>query len=435
MAVITMRQMLEAGVHFGHQTRRWNPKMKRFIFGERNGIYIIDLEQTLGRVERAYEYVRDLVAGGGVILFVGTKKQAQDPVRSYAEKCGMPYVNERWLGGMLTNFDTISKRVGKMLEYERMRDSGEFEAMPKKEALLLTREMEKLQRNLGGLRGMTRKPDAIFVLDTKKEHIAVTEANKLGIPVVAVVDTNVDPELVQYPIPGNDDAIRANSLLARVIADAVEEGRFIAAKRDPGNAPVIRSAEQEAAFAAQQTEARNAAARAQAEREARLAAAREATPAAEPAEAPATALAAEPDAVPADRRRPGRGARRGRGCRARRRPGRPPTSRPRRHAPRLSSPTPPRRLRGPGRDAHRRPWLPSPTPSRRPPRSRPRRPRPRRPWRRPPTRPTTRRADRDGVHRQGRPGPAPGHRRRDDGCEEGPGGQRRRHGGRQELVA
>ena len=305
MAVITMRQMLEAGVHFGHQTRRWNPKMKRFIFGERNGIYIIDLEQTLTRVERAYGYVRDLVAGGGVILFVGTKKQAQDPVRSYAEKCGMPFVNERWLGGMLTNFDTISKRVGKMLEYERMRDSGEFEAMPKKEALLLTREMEKLQRNLGGLRGMTRKPDAIFVLDTKKEHIAVTEANKLGIPVVAVVDTNVDPELVQYPIPGNDDAIRANSLLARVIADAVEEGRFIAAKRDPGNAPVVRSAEQEAAFAAQQTEARNAAARAQAEREARLAAARDATPADEPAEAPATGPAApSPTPSPAASERP-----------------------------------------------------------------------------------------------------------------------------------
>ena len=211
----------------------------------------------------------------------------------------MPFVNERWLGGMLTNFDTISKRVGKMLEYERMRDSGEFEAMPKKEALLLTREMEKLQRNLGGLRGLDRRPDAIFVLDTKKEHIAVTEANKLGIPVVAVVDTNVDPELVQYPIPGNDDAIRANSLLARVIADAVEEGRFIAAKRDPGNAPVTRSAEQEAAFAAEQTEARNAAARAQAEREARLAAARTATPAAEPEEQPAQELSAEPDAEPA----------------------------------------------------------------------------------------------------------------------------------------
>ena len=238
MAVITMRQLLEAGVHFGHQTRRWNPKMRRFIFGERNGIYIIDLEQTLSRVEKAYGFVRDLVANGGVLMFVGTKKQAQDPVRSFAEKCGMPYVNERWLGGMLTNFDTIAKRINKMLEYERMQRSGEFEAMPKKEALLLTRELEKLQRNLGGLRDMTRRPDAIFVLDTKKESIAVTEANKLGIPVVAVVDTNVDPELVQYPIPGNDDAIRANSLLARVIADAVEEGRFIAAKRDPvGAAP------------------------------------------------------------------------------------------------------------------------------------------------------------------------------------------------------
>jgi small subunit ribosomal protein S2 len=303
MAVITMRQMLEAGVHFGHQTRRWNPKMKRFIFGERNGIYIIDLEQTLGRVERAYEFVRDLIAGGGVILFVGTKKQAQDPVRSYAEKCGMPYVNERWLGGMLTNFDTISKRVNKMLEYERMRDSGEFDAMPKKEALQHVREMEKLQRNLGGIRGLTRRPDAIFVLDTKKEHIAVTEANKLGIPVVAVVDTNVDPELVQYPIPGNDDAIRANSLLARVIADAVEEGRYIAAKREPGRAPAPRTAEQEAAFAAEQAEARRQAAAAQAEREARLAAARtpattEAAPAAPAAPtAEETVPTASPDEV------------------------------------------------------------------------------------------------------------------------------------------
>jgi small subunit ribosomal protein S2 len=294
MAVITMRQMLEAGVHFGHQTRRWNPKMKRFIFGERNGIYIIDLEQTLGRVERAYEFVRDLVAGGGVILFVGTKKQAQDPVRSYAEKCGMPYVNERWLGGMLTNFDTISKRVNKMLEYERMRDSGEFDAMPKKEALQHVREMEKLQRNLGGIRGLTRRPDAIFVLDTKKEHIAVTEANKLGIPVVAVVDTNVDPELVQYPIPGNDDAIRANSLLARVIADAVEEGRYIAAKREPGRAPAPRTAEQEAAFAAEQAQARRQAAAAQAEREARLAAARSTTAESAPEE-PAAPVETLPD--------------------------------------------------------------------------------------------------------------------------------------------
>ena len=211
--------------------------MKRFIFGERNGIYIIDLEQTLGRVETAYGFVRDLVAGGGTILFVGTKKQAQDPVKSYADKCGMPYVNERWLGGMLTNFETISKRVDKMLEYERMQASGEFDAMIKKEALLLDRELDKLQRNLGGLRGMKKAPDAIFVLDTKKEHIAVTEANKLGIPVVAIVDTNVDPEVVQYPIPGNDDAIRSNSLFARVIADAVEEGRYIANKRNPAPRP------------------------------------------------------------------------------------------------------------------------------------------------------------------------------------------------------
>src|SRR5262245_54665484 len=295
MAVITMRQMLEAGVHFGHQTRRWNPKMKRFIFGERNGIYIIDLEQTLGRVDKAYSYVRDLVAGGGVILFVGTKKQAQDPIRSYAEKCGMPYVNERWLGGMLTNFDTISKRINKMLEYERMRDSGEFDAMPKKEALLLTRELEKLQRNLGGLRGMTRRPDAIFVLDTKKESIAVTEANKLGIPVVAVVDTNVDPELVQYPIPGNDDAIRANSLLSRVIADAVEEGRFIAAKREPGSAPVTRTAEQAAEFSSQQAAARREAAAAQAARDRRLQGATTAADAASPSE-----TAASPNDTAAD---------------------------------------------------------------------------------------------------------------------------------------
>ena len=231
MAVISMRQMLEAGVHFGHQTRRWNPKMRRFIFGERNGIYIIDLEQTLTRVETAYGFVRDLVADGGVILFVGTKKQAQDPIQSYALKVGMPFVNERWLGGMLTNFETMSKRVNKMLEYERMKASGEFDAMIKKEALMLDRELAKLQRNLGGLRDMKKAPDAIFVVDTKKEHIAVTEANKLGIPVVAVVDTNVDPDVIQYPIPGNDDAIRANSLLIETIAAAVEEGRYIASRR------------------------------------------------------------------------------------------------------------------------------------------------------------------------------------------------------------
>jgi small subunit ribosomal protein S2 len=279
MAVITMRQMLEAGAHFGHQTRRWNPKMKRFIWGERNGIYIIDLEQTLGRVETAYGYVRDLVAGGGTILFVGTKKQAQDPVRSYADKCAMPYVNERWLGGMLTNFETMSKRVSKMLEYERMHATGEIDTMIKKEALMLNRELVKLQRNLGGLRHMTKAPDAIFVLDTKKEHIAVTEANKLGIPVVAVVDTNVDPEVIQYPIPGNDDAIRSNSLFARVIADAVEEGRFIANKRNPAPPPPAERTDEEIAeFEAAQTAARAAAAQAQADRDARLAAAKDHSP-------------------------------------------------------------------------------------------------------------------------------------------------------------
>jgi len=275
MAVVSMRQMLEAGVHFGHQTRRWNPKMKQFIFGERNGIHIINLDQTLERTEVAYAFVRDLVAKGGTVLFVGTKKQAQDPIRSYAEKCGMYYVNERWLGGMLTNFETISKRVSKMQEYERMKASGEFEAMPKKEALLLTRELEKLQKNLSGISNLKARPDAIFVLDTMKEHIAVTEANKLKIPVVAVVDSNVDPDMVQFPIPGNDDAIRSNDLLTRVIAEAVIEGRFIHQKRNPhvaAAAPTGRTAEEEAAFEAQQANARRQAAQAQAEREARLAA-------------------------------------------------------------------------------------------------------------------------------------------------------------------
>jgi small subunit ribosomal protein S2 len=296
MAVVTMRQLLEAGVHFGHQTRRWNPKMKRFIWGERSGIYIIDLQQTLPRLEQAYAYIRDLVAGGGTILFVGTKKQAQDAVRDAAERSGMPYVNQRWLGGMLTNFETMAKRVGKMQEYERMRDIGEFDAMPKKEALQLSRELEKLDRNLGGIRSMARRPDAIFVLDTKKEHIAVTEANKLGIPVVAVVDTNCDPDLIQFVIPGNDDAIRASQLVCRVVSDAVVEGRYIASKRG-GGAPkaapetAVRSPEEEAAFQARQADARRQAAAAQAEREARLATRRAPAPAAAGAES-------APDAEP-----------------------------------------------------------------------------------------------------------------------------------------
>ena len=286
MSIVSMRQMLEAGVHFGHQTHRWNPRMKRFIFGERNGIYIIDLEQTLDRVETSYKFVRDMVANGGSILFIGTKKQAQDPIKFFAEKCGMPYINERWLGGMLTNFDTIAKRVSKMQDYERMRDTGEFELMPKKEALLISRELEKLQKNLSGIRNMSRLPTAVFILDTVKESIAVTEANKLGLPVIAVVDTNVNPDLITYPIPGNDDAIRANELMCRMICEAVTEGRVIAEKTTgrasaPSSAPaapVARNAAEQAEFELQQEAARKAATEAQAARDARVASAGEATP-------------------------------------------------------------------------------------------------------------------------------------------------------------
>ena len=229
--VVTMRQLLKAGVHFGHQTRRWNPKMQRFIHGERNGIYLIDLNQTLDRITDAYSYVRDTVSKGGMVLFVGTKKLTQDAVKSFAQSCGQPYVNQRWLGGMLTNFETMAKRVAKMKEYQRMRDSGEFEEMPKKEALMLSRELEKLERNLSGISMLKERPQVVFVLDTKKEHIAVTEANKLGIPVIAVVDTNCDPDVIDFVIPGNDDAIRSGELMCRVISEAVEEGQLIRAKK------------------------------------------------------------------------------------------------------------------------------------------------------------------------------------------------------------
>ena len=224
MAVVTMRQLLEAGVHFGHQTRRWNPKMKRFIFGERNGIYIIDLQKTAGAIESTYGFLRDTVAKGGNVLFVGTKKQAQESIRSQAERVTMPYVNYRWLGGMLTNFTTIYKRLQRLKELEAMEQSGATEVLPKREVLRLKHEREKLERNLGGIRDMTRLPAAVWVVDTRKEHIAVTEARKLGIPVVAILDTNCDPDEVDYPIPGNDDAIRAGSLLTRIVADAVSEG-------------------------------------------------------------------------------------------------------------------------------------------------------------------------------------------------------------------
>ena len=205
--------------------------MQRFIHGERNGIYLIDLNQTLERIADAYSYVRDTVAEGGMVLFVGTKKQTQDAVKSFAQGCGQPYVNQRWLGGMLTNFETMAKRVGKMKEYQRMRDSGEFDEMPKKEALMLSRELAKLERNLSGISMLKERPQVVFVLDTKKEHIAVTEANKLGIPVIAVVDTNCDPDVIDFVIPGNDDAIRSGELMCRVISEAVEEGQLILSKK------------------------------------------------------------------------------------------------------------------------------------------------------------------------------------------------------------
>ena len=225
MPVVTMRQLLEAGVHFGHQTRRWNPKMKRFIFAERNGIYILDLQQTMTGIEKAYRFTRDLVAGGGTILFVATKRQVQDAIQEQAERCGMPYVNFRWLGGMLTNFRTIHDRIRRMRELEEMIETGAIASFPKKEQLRLTREHEKLARNLSGLKDLDKAPDAVYILDTKKEEICVREARKLGIPIVAVLDTNCDPDEVDYAIPGNDDAIRSGALLTRVIADAVLEGR------------------------------------------------------------------------------------------------------------------------------------------------------------------------------------------------------------------
>ena len=292
MAVVTMKQLLEAGVQFGHQTRRWNPKMKRFIHGDKSGIHIVDLRQTLAHLERAYVFVRDLVADGGTVLFIGTKKQAQDSVQSFAERCNMPYVNERWQGGMLTNFHTIAKRITKMKQYQRMRDSGEFEAMPKKEALLLERELTKLERNLGGIRDMEEPPGAVFILDTKKEYIAVTEARKLGVPIVAVVDTNCDPDLVDYAIPGNDDAIRSGRLMARVISDAVLEGRFIHSKRTEATG-TARDALTEAEIAEQQAQARAEAAAEAAEREARVAKAKAEKAAPAGAEEAAEDVAAE----------------------------------------------------------------------------------------------------------------------------------------------
>ena len=225
MSVISMKQLLEAGVHFGHQTRRWNPKMAEYIFAERNGIYIIDLQKTVKKIDEAYAAVCDLMKDGGEILFVGTKKQAQDSIKEEAERCGMYYINERWLGGMLTNFTTIKTRIARLKELEKMQEDGTFEVLPKKEVANLLHEKEKLTKNLGGIKEMKRIPDVMFVVDPRKERIAIQEAHTLGIPVVAIVDTNCDPEEVDFVIPGNDDAIRAVKLIAGKIADAVIETR------------------------------------------------------------------------------------------------------------------------------------------------------------------------------------------------------------------
>jgi small subunit ribosomal protein S2 len=234
--VVSMRQLLESGVHFGHQTRRWNPKMKRYIFTERNGIYIIDLQQSLAYIDRAYEFIKETVAHGGTILYVGTKKQAQEAIAEQARRVGMPFVNQRWLGGMLTNFSTVYKRLQRLKELEEI-DFNDVAAsgMTKKELLQLRREHDKLDKTLGGIRDMARVPSAIWVVDTKKEHIAINEARKLGIPVVAILDTNCDPDEVNYPIPGNDDAIRSVALLTRVVADAVAEGLIARAGASSGD--------------------------------------------------------------------------------------------------------------------------------------------------------------------------------------------------------
>jgi small subunit ribosomal protein S2 len=223
MAVISMKQLLEAGVHFGHQTRRWNPKMDKYIFTERNGIYIIDLQKTVKKVDEAYNFVRQLAENGGTMLFVGTKKQAQDSVKDEAERAGMYYINQRWLGGTLTNFSTIQKRTDRLHQLNRWEEDGTFAVLPKKEVILLRKEKERLEKFLGGIKNMRRLPDALFIIDPRKERIAVAEARKLGIPIVGIVDTNCDPDEIDYIIPGNDDAIRAVKLLTAKMADAIVE--------------------------------------------------------------------------------------------------------------------------------------------------------------------------------------------------------------------
>ena len=225
MAVVSMKQLLEAGVHFGHQTRRWNPKMSQYIFTERNGIYIIDLQKTVKKLEEAYLFIREIAAEGGEVLFVGTKKQAQDSVKEEAIRCDMPYVNARWLGGMLTNFNTIQRRIKRLAQLKTMESDGTFDLLPKKEVIKLNLEIEKLEKFMGGITGMKKQPAAMFIVDPRKERIAVAEAHRLGIPIIAIVDTNCDPDEVDFVIPGNDDAIRAVKLIAGAMADAIIEGR------------------------------------------------------------------------------------------------------------------------------------------------------------------------------------------------------------------
>jgi small subunit ribosomal protein S2 len=306
MAVVTMRQLLESGVHFGHQTRRWNPKMKRFIMTERNGIYIIDLQQSLTHINDAYDFVKQTVAHGGSILFVGTKKQAQEPVAEQATRVGMPYVNHRWLGGMLTNFTTISKRLQRLKELEDIDfDDVAGSGHTKKELLILKREKDKLEKTLGGIRTMSRVPSAVWIVDTKKEHLAVDEARKLGLPVIAILDTNCDPDEVDYKIPGNDDAIRSVALLTRVIADAVADGLVARSSVRTGEAAEGVAADEPLAewerelYAEAEAAATAPAAEAVAD-EAVEAVADEAVPAVEAADAAADAPAAEvADAVEA----------------------------------------------------------------------------------------------------------------------------------------
>ena len=241
MSVVSMKQLLEAGVHFGHQTRRWNPKMSEYIFAERNGIYIIDLQKTVKKLEEAYSFIREVSLAGGEVLFVGTKKQAMDSIKEEAIRCGMPFVNARWLGGMLTNFQTIQKRIKRLAQLKAMEQDGTFALLPKKEVIKLNLEIEKLEKFMGGITEMKKQPAALFIVDPRKERIAVAEAHKLGIPIVAIVDTNCDPDEVDYVIPGNDDAIRAVRLIAGAMADAIIEGR-----QGESNAPAVEAADEAA---------------------------------------------------------------------------------------------------------------------------------------------------------------------------------------------